>query len=69
MSKKIIKLCRDTNVVWIFDEDAEDEYGEATLIYGVTHIERLTGDIYEIMNKKRILSLQFGVKEIKERWQ
>lgn len=68
MSRKILKLCRDTGVLWIFDEKTEEEYGEATLIYRVTHIKQLIGDIYEVMNKNRILCLQFGVKEIRERW-
>jgi hypothetical protein len=68
MSRKIIKLVRNTGVVWIFDEDAAEEYGEATLIYGVTHVKRLTGDVYEIKNGPQIVSLQFGVKEIREEW-
>ena len=68
MSKKILKMARNTGVVWIFDEDAEEEYGEARLIYGVTHIRQLTWDVYEIGNKNKIVSLQFGVKEIREKW-
>ena len=68
MSKKILELCRDTNVVWIFDEDTEERYGEATLIYGVSHVSRLTGDIYEVYNENTLLCLQFGIREVREKW-
>ena len=68
MSKKILLLCRDTHVVWIFDEDAAGEYGEATLIYRVTHIEHLSKEIYELKDGNETRCLQFGVKEIEERW-
>ena len=68
MSKKILRVCRDTNVVWIFDEDAEEQYGEATLIYGVTHVRQVADGAYGVYNKDTILCLQFGVSEVKERW-
>ena len=71
MSKKILDLHRDTNVVWIFDEAAKDcgiELKDATLIYDVTHVKSLTGNAYEIMNKNKIVSIQFGVSEVWERW-
>jgi len=68
MGKKILKLCRDTHVVWIFDENAVEEYGEATLIYRVTHIRQLSRDVYELKDGDETRCLQFGVKEILERW-
>ena len=68
MGKKILKFCRDTHVVWIFDDAPIDDYREATLIYRVTHIKQLIGDIYELRDGKRLRCLQFGVKEIREEW-
>ena len=68
MSKKILELCQSTNVVWICDEDTDGEYGEATLIYGVSHVNKERGDVYGIYNKKTLLCLQFGVQEVKEKW-
>jgi len=68
MSKKILKLCRDTSVVWVFDEDAAEKYGEATLIYGVSHVNKVSGDTYGIYNGNTFLGLQFGVQEVREKW-
>lgn len=68
MNKKILKLCHDTNVVWIFDESAKEEYGEAILVYNITHVVRLTKDVYELRRKENTVALQFGVKEVREKW-
>lgn len=67
MSEKILEFHQDTKVVWIFDADAENHYSEATLIYNVNHVRALNSGTYEIYGGNGLISLQFGVRDVRER--
>ena len=70
MSKKILVLVRNKNVLRIYDED-DDLRGTAyTAIYDITHLKQARGfsGWYDMYYKEKAMGFVSNVKEVKEKW-